>query len=90
MSSDGSPVAMLEALRARFRARCENDLRILEQGPDGEAFRYCVHRLAGSAGTFGFDDISRSAAQIDDLLQRQEMVEPELLDDLIRRVRAIL
>jgi HPt (histidine-containing phosphotransfer) domain-containing protein len=82
--------SILEKLAARFRLRCRDDLAILEQGPDGENFAYCIHRLAGSAGTFGFADISRSASQIDERLRRNERVTPDELDNLISQVRAIL
>ncbi len=81
---------MLERLKERFRARCHDDLAILEQGPGNEQFGYCIHRLAGSAGTFGFDDISRSASEIDDRLRRNEVIVPQQLNELINRVRAIL
>ncbi len=87
-ADDGKDI--LAKLSERFRARCGDDLAILEQGPDGENFAYCIHRLAGSAGTFGFADISRCASQIDEHLRRKEPLKPEELDQLINLVRAIV
>jgi HPt (histidine-containing phosphotransfer) domain-containing protein len=90
MSAADEGKDILERLTERFRVRCRDDLAILEEGPDGEKFAYCIHRLAGSAGTFGFAEISRSASQIDEHLRRNEVVKPEELDKLISQVRAIL
>jgi HPt (histidine-containing phosphotransfer) domain-containing protein len=90
MTAADDNLQMLEKLRVRFRARCRDDLAILEQGPGTEQFAYCVHRLAGSAGTFGFDDISRNASQIDDQFRQHHTVEQKQLDQLISLVRSIL
>ena len=87
-AEDGKDI--LEKLKERFRARCHDDLAVLEQGPGSEQFGYCIHRLAGRAGTFGFDDISRSASQIDDRLRRNDVIVPQQLNELISLVRTIL
>jgi HPt (histidine-containing phosphotransfer) domain-containing protein len=71
--------ATLEALNAEYRsnlpqeisrvtelwARCESRMNGLE--PLRE-LRACVHRLAGSAGTFGLPDVGDAAASADSFL----------------------
>lgn len=70
-TADDDPLA---ALRARFLARCQDDLAILErviaapadlQDPE---LKFTVHRLSGTAGVFGFSALSALAAPIDDCL----------------------
>lgn len=63
-------------LHRRFRLRCGQDLvalRAARQSLDGlasHAFRVMVHQLSGAAGSFGYGELSRVAAVIDeDLLQ---------------------
>ena len=56
----------LEALRAQFIDRCRTDLARLEALPeDDDEVTSIVHRLAGAAGSFGFPQVSRIAAEID-------------------------
>lgn len=52
-------------LRARFVERVRGELVQLKAGQD---VRPIVHRLSGTAGTLGFDEISRLAAVVDDQL----------------------
>ena len=62
----------LAALRERFRARVADDLAQLEtlvaKGMQGDELRNLVHNLAGTAGMFGFPDVSAAAGEIDDQL----------------------
>lgn len=60
----------LAPLRARFLARCGDDLALLRGGPEAPGAAACVHRLAGTAGTFGYAAVSRLAAEVDDQLHR--------------------
>jgi HPt (histidine-containing phosphotransfer) domain-containing protein len=62
--------ATMEALRQRFIARCAADLVQLREHQDGfrlspEALRTIVHRMAGSAGLFGFAEIGALAGKLD-------------------------
>lgn len=59
----------LEALRPLFMARCGEDLaglrRAREEG-DASALARLAHSLAGSAGSFGFPEITRLARIVDE------------------------
>lgn len=62
----------MAGLRARFVARCANDLtRLLalsaagEMG--GEEPRALAHSLAGAGATFGFPEVSTAAGRLDDV-----------------------
>ncbi|RYG20024.1 MAG: Hpt domain-containing protein [Caulobacteraceae bacterium] len=55
----------LEALRARFIDRSRLDLERLREGVQGEALTLLVHRLAGSAGLFGFVELGEAAGRVD-------------------------
>jgi len=59
----------LESLKALFIARCGEDLarlrRAKEEG-DISGVGRLAHRLAGSAGSFGFPEISRLALIVDE------------------------
>jgi HPt (histidine-containing phosphotransfer) domain-containing protein len=68
----GLPEAMLR-LRGRFLARAASDLDDLklwtrEPPDDPERLRYLVHRVAGAAGTFGYDSLSDRAKIAEDAL----------------------
>lgn len=64
----------LGALKARFLDRCRKDLTLLDAAADDpsavdrESLRFCVHRLAGAAGTFGYGPLSDAAGEADDAL----------------------
>jgi HPt (histidine-containing phosphotransfer) domain-containing protein len=63
-------VDALAPLRTKFLTRAAGDLTTLKDaGVDHETLKYLVHRLAGSAGMFGYHDVSRLAAVVDDALQ---------------------
>jgi HPt (histidine-containing phosphotransfer) domain-containing protein len=59
----------MEALRLLFVERCGDDLARLRQADaDGDAseIRRIAHNLAGSAGSFGWPEISRLALIVDE------------------------
>lgn len=86
----------LAALKAKFLDRCRADLPLLEAAAtdpaaaDPEALRFCVHRLAGAAGTFGYKDLSRAAGEADDELVLGRAPTREQLERVIALVRAEL
>lgn len=78
----------LEVLRAQFIDRCRTDLAKLETLPEGDdEVPPIVHRLAGAAGSFGFPQVSRIAAEID--LRTRNGTEPSRrqLNDLKASLR---
>jgi HPt (histidine-containing phosphotransfer) domain-containing protein len=87
--------ATMEALKQRFIARCAEDLVQLQAYQDGaqsnaEALRAIVHRMAGSAGIFGFANVSALAATLDSRLTDagDATMLPELVASLEPLVRA--
>ena len=84
---------VLAGLRARFLERCIGDLdrleRLMAQDTlDSEEMRFLVHSLAGTAGTFGFQEISAAASVADDALadgRAPERAEAENLAGALRR-----
>jgi HPt (histidine-containing phosphotransfer) domain-containing protein len=71
----------LAPLRARFLARCADDLLVVRAGPDAPNLRRVVHRIAGMAGMFGYDALSDLASRIDDRSHAgQGFVESELAE----------
>lgn len=86
----------LAGLRARFLDRCRTDLPLLEaaaarpQAADAEELRFCVHRLAGAAGTFGFPDLSAAAGDADDELVQGRAPSPDQLRRVVELVKAEL
>ena len=84
--------ATMETLKARFVARAAEDRDRLRSCQDTRSpeLRSLVHRLAGSAGLFGFSTISTLAATVDAQLAQGGDGEtlPELLaalDTLVAR-----
>jgi len=56
-----------ELLRRQFIARCRTELEELRQlGPGDPQLGQIAHRLAGSAGSFGYPAVSEAAAVVDD------------------------
>ena len=82
-----------EALRARFVARCSEDLPVLESalagGCDAETLRRTVHRLSGAAGTFGYAELSRLAGVVDDRLVEETQPSKAELTALVETVRVL-
>ena len=65
MSADGGD--FLAELRKRFLLRAAEDLSALSTGAgDPAELDARVHRLSGSAGVFGFAEVSAAAGVIDD------------------------
>lgn len=65
--------AAIDTLRARFLARSKDDLEALQLwssagAPSDDNHHRLLHRLVGSAGTFGFHDISARARAVEDKL----------------------
>lgn len=80
----------LGPLRARFLTRAAEDLAALKGADVGrETLKYLVHRLAGSAGMFGYHDVSRLAAVVDDALHEGEAADPADLAALVAAVEAL-
>ena len=75
MTQSGAPrestVDPLASLRARFRARAAADLAWLQStgGEPADELMARAHKLAGSGGTFGYPEISRAAAALEDDLR---------------------
>lgn len=69
----------LAAMRRGFRERLDADraaLRQLSADPSRrDELLARVHRLAGSAGTFGAPEISEAAERVEELLRRGESVD---------------
>jgi HPt (histidine-containing phosphotransfer) domain-containing protein len=62
--ADGLPPdarAGFEALRQRFVAGLPERWREIETAPDDRARIAALHRLAGAAGSYGFDELGRAA-----------------------------
>lgn len=58
----------IAALRGRFLERLPSDKAALAQAmrdPGRAGLQHLAHRLAGSAGVFGFPDLSRAAGAVD-------------------------
>ncbi len=93
MTATDDPLA---ALRARFLERCRDDLAVLEgvladpHGPQRSDLKFTVHRLSGTAGVFGFADLSALAAPIDECLHEALDPTPQSLEALADALRSIL
>lgn len=89
------PPDPLEALRHRFRRRCLDDLHTLRgaladpaRAPDS-TFATAMHRLSGAAGSFGYRELSRLAAVVDDELAQARTPTPANLERLERELEAV-
>jgi HPt (histidine-containing phosphotransfer) domain-containing protein len=65
--------AALAGLRARFLSRAADDFAVLRRWSDagaapGAQQAHILHRLAGAAGTFGFEDLSACAKRAEEAL----------------------
>lgn len=66
-----SIASVLEALRAEYRPALEEEVQTLAAAvaaEDWPAVRRIAHRIAGTAGSYGFKDASVSARTIEDAL----------------------
>lgn len=73
----------MAALRGRFTERCPSDAAALRQAwtdRDHAELRRILHGLAGSAGVFGYSELSASAREIEDALdsEAEEAIEARL------------
>lgn len=71
----------LEALRQRFRTRCVADRHAIQVWLDNRCggsreIEGIIHNLAGAAGTFGYPEIHRIAAQMDDQFRLRQHIKP--------------
>jgi HPt (histidine-containing phosphotransfer) domain-containing protein len=57
-----------ERLKQRFIERTRQDLEVIRVERDPAKLRPVVHRLSGAAGTFGYQELSRLAGEVDDVL----------------------
>ena len=86
---------VLDALRARFLARCVSDLAHLQRLAENDELgslemRNLVHSLAGAAGTFGFPEISLAAGRIDDAFVDDRLPERFDVEALARAIETAL
>lgn len=80
----------LAPLRARFLERVQADLEILRRpSADPVETARLVHRLAGSAGIFGFSEVSRLAAIVDDEFHAGGAPSEPALADLVAALEAL-
>jgi HPt (histidine-containing phosphotransfer) domain-containing protein len=87
--------ATMDALAQRFLARCAEDLPKLQRystrSGDGLAdVRFIVHRMAGSAGLFGYSAIGGLAARADEELSAACSIEMPTLRALTDALEALL
>jgi HPt (histidine-containing phosphotransfer) domain-containing protein len=100
---DGSVNDRFEALRRGFLERCRGQLAALEalargedpaaRGDGHELLARAAHSLAGAGGTFGFPDLSRRAARLEQALTGEGGAEPAAvraaLDDLVAELKRV-
>ncbi|HEY8572831.1 Hpt domain-containing protein [Phenylobacterium sp.] len=79
----------LASLKARFVVRAQDDLTVLETA-DVEAASDVIHRLAGTAGTLGYHELSRLAAVVDQALHDGQAAPPGALEALNAELRAVI
>ena len=85
----------MDALAQHFLARCAEDLPKLlqcssESGDDHTDVRMIVHRMAGSAGLFGYSAIGLLAAQVDEEMSAASPVRAPTLPALTDAIEAVL
>lgn len=86
--SDNDPFA---SLRVKFLDRCRSDAKLLRAlSEDDPSMLHIVHRLSGSAGTFGYFELSEAAEALEDRLREEEPASGELgrLLELLETVQA--
>ena len=71
----------------QLHALCDAGNLWLTAQPDTDAVRQVVHRIAGTAGMFGFDDLGEAALQLDGALG--EPVTPERADSISRMLASV-
>lgn len=91
-AAPASSALLMEGLRVRFVARCHDDLaalRQMDQTSAPDAAQAIVHRLAGSAATFGFVEASRAALAADAAFQAGETPPSADMDAVIAALEEI-
>lgn len=89
------PVAM-DDLRARFLVRAQEDcdklqnLRVASSDSAVAEMAFLVHRLAGTAGVFGFDEVSEIAGDIDNRVAEGARASRREIDTLIAALQRML
>ena len=68
MSDSEHTQERLKQLTQRFIERSRQDLAVIRAERDPAKLRPVVHRLSGAAGTFGYQDLSQRAGEVDDVL----------------------
>lgn len=87
----------LAALREKFKTRLETHLLELETLSKGDDFSdqtqekliFICHKLAGSAGTFGFAQVSSEMRQIDQRLINPQATDTDLKQALNAAIRVL-
>jgi HPt (histidine-containing phosphotransfer) domain-containing protein len=84
----------LERLRERFRDRAARELSDLrrwsaEPAAHESEIRALVHRLAGAAGTFGFQRLSDVAAKAEDALVTTAADQSEAIEAVIEELERV-
>ena len=87
--------AAMVRIRERFLVRVREDLVHLEAhradaALPREELRMTVHRLAGSAGLFGFHALTEAAADLDEKLAAGAGADSAMLDRLIDELKRVL
>ncbi|HEX2559464.1 Hpt domain-containing protein [Phenylobacterium sp.] len=79
----------MAAFRARFLARCRDELEVFRSGADGE-LRAASHRLAGMAGTVGYPQLSTLAQRLDEQLSEGKPADPADRAALVTAIEALI
>ena len=79
--------AAFAALREKFRVGLPARWNEIEQAGDPAALCAALHRLAGAAGSYGFDDIGRAARTAEQLASEDRCA---ALDSAIEALRIAL
>lgn len=90
-SPDEALAAAMASVRGRFLARLGDEIAALEgaqQRDDRDALRSRLHRLKGSAGTFGFAAISELARLAEQALAENQVERPQRIAALVAALRA--
>lgn len=79
----------LAALRARFVTRAAGDLAWIREtgGQPADELLARAHKLAGSGGTFGYPEVSRAAAALEDDLRAGAEAD---VSDLVAALEAVV
>lgn len=86
--------AAIENLKQRFLDRSATELDLLldfqaGRSADGDGLKYIVHRLAGTAATLGFADVSAAATRLELHWRAHGDIDGEGLEALIAELRKL-